>query len=85
MVGDYLGTMPSLFDKLNIPSPALKSSIHPAKVEDRSKLISAMNVLSVEDPSLTFGINADNNELEVFFMEQLNGKLFWLCWRSDFR
>ncbi len=65
MVGDYLGTMPSLFDKLNIPSPALKSSIHPAKVEDRSKLISAMNVLSVEDPSLAFNINADNNELEV--------------------
>lgn len=65
MVGDYLGIMPNLFDKLNIPSPALKSSIHPAKVENRSKLISAMNVLSVEDPSLAFSINADNNELEV--------------------
>jgi ribosomal protection tetracycline resistance protein len=65
MVGDYLGTKPSLFSKLNIPSPALKSSIHPVKVEDRSKLISAMNVLSVEDPSLAFSINADNNELEV--------------------
>ena len=65
MVGDYLGIKPSLFDKLDIPSPALKSSIHPTKVEDRSRLISAMNVLSVEDPSLAFCINADNNELEV--------------------
>ena len=65
LVGDYLGTAPILIDKLNIPCPTLQSSIHPRDVKDRSKLISAMNVLSIEDPSLSFQLNADNNELEV--------------------
>ena len=64
-IGDYLGTEPTLIEELNIPSPALKSSISPCKVEDRSKLIIAMNVLSVEDPSLSFSINPYSNELEV--------------------
>lgn len=62
-VGDYLGITPILIDKLNIPSPALQSSIHPRNVKDRSKLISAMHILSIEDPSLSFQINTDNNEL----------------------
>jgi ribosomal protection tetracycline resistance protein len=52
-------------DKLNIPSPALQSSIHPQDVKDRSRLILAMNILSIEDPSLSFQLNTDNNELEV--------------------
>lgn len=65
LVGDYLGTAPILMDKLNIPSPALQSSIHPQDVKDRSRLISAMNKLSIEDPSLSFQLNTDNNELEV--------------------
>ena len=65
LVGDYLGTAPILMDKLNIPSPALQSSIHPQDVKDRSRLILAMNKLSIEDPSLSFQLNTDNNELEV--------------------
>ena len=65
LVGDYLGAAPILIDKLNIPSAALQSSIHPRDVKDRSKLISAMNILSIEDPSLSFQLNSDNNELEV--------------------
>lgn len=64
-IGDYLGVEPTLIEELNIPSPALKSSISPCKVEDRSKLITAMNALSVEDPSLSFSINPYSNELEV--------------------
>ena len=64
-IGDYLGVEPMLIEELDIPSPALQSSIFPHNAEDRSKLITAMNTLFIEDPSLSFSINQYSNELEV--------------------
>jgi len=64
-VGDYIGRKPELIYDLNIPTPSLISSIHPCNSELRSKLISAMNILCIEDPSINFNINAYTNEMEV--------------------
>jgi ribosomal protection tetracycline resistance protein len=64
-IGDYLGIKPALVQALDIPSPALKSSIFPVNMEERSKLISALTFLNIEDPSLDFVINEQNNDLEV--------------------
>ena len=43
-----------------------------------------MNVLSVEDPSLTFGINADNNELEVSLYGATQQSYFDFAWGAIF-
>ena len=64
-IGDYLGIKPVLIDKLDIPNPALQASILPYNPEERSRLITAMNTLFIEDPSLSFSINPCSNELEV--------------------
>ena len=45
--------------------PALKSSVRPDKPEERSKVISALNTLWIEDPSLSFSINSYSDELEI--------------------
>ncbi len=50
-IGDYLGAKPCLIQGL---SP-----------EERSKVISALNTLWIEDPSLSFSINSYSDELEI--------------------
>ena len=64
-IGDYLGVKPCLIQGLSHQHPALKSSVRPDKPEERSKLISALNVLFIEDPSLSFSINSYSDELEI--------------------
>ena len=56
-IGDYLGAKPCLIQGLSHQHPALKSSVRPDKPEERSKVISALNTLWIEDPSLSFSIN----------------------------
>ena len=53
-IGDYLGTKPCLIQGLSHQHPALKSSVRPDRSEERSKVISALNTLWIEDPSLSF-------------------------------
>ena len=57
-IGDYLGAKPCLIQGLSHQHPALKSSVRPNKPEERSKVISALNTLWIEDPSLSFSINS---------------------------
>ena len=64
-IGDYLGTKPCLIQGLSHQHPALKSSVRPNKPEERSKVISALNTLWIEDPSLSFSINSYSDELEI--------------------
>ncbi len=64
-IGDYLGAKPCLIQGLSHQHPALKSSVRPDKPEERSKLISALNTLWIEDPSLSFSINSYSDELEI--------------------
>jgi len=63
--GDFLGTQPVLVQGLVNQTPALRSSIQPCHPEERSKLITALNILFTEDPSLSFSINPYNNDLEI--------------------
>ena len=49
-IGDYLGTKPCLIQGLSHQHPALKSSVRPDRSEERSKVISALNTLWIEDP-----------------------------------
>ena len=63
-IGDYLGAKPCLIQGLSHQHPALKSSVRPNKPEERSKVISALNTLWIEDPSLSFSINSYSDELE---------------------
>ena len=64
-IGDYLGAKPCLIQGLSHQHPALKSSVRPDKPEERSKVISALNTLWIEDPSLSFSINSYSDELEI--------------------
>lgn len=64
-IGDYLGTKPCLIQGLSHQHPALKSSVRPDRSEERSKVISALNTLWIEDPSLSFSINSYSDELEI--------------------
>ncbi len=72
-IGDYLGAKPCLIQGLSHQHPALKSSVRPNKPEERSKVISeerskvisALNTLWIEDPSLSFSINSYSDELEI--------------------
>ena len=64
-IGDYLGAKPCLIQGLSHQHPALKSSVQPNKPEERSKVISALNTLWIEDPSLSFSINSYSDELEI--------------------
>ena len=64
-IGDYLGVKPCLIQGLSHQHPALKSSVRPDKPEERSKVISALNTLWIEDPSLSFSINSYSDELEI--------------------
>lgn len=64
-IGDFLGVESILIQELLIDAPALKASIQPCNAEERSRLITAMNILFIEDPSLSFSINSYSNELEV--------------------
>ena len=50
---------------LSHQNPALKVSVRPDKPEERSKVISALNTLWIEDPSLSFSINSYSDELEI--------------------
>ena len=56
---------PCLIQGLSHQHPALKSSVRPNKPEERSKVISALNTLWIEDPSLSFSINSYSDELEI--------------------
>ena len=64
-IGDYLGAKPCLIQGLSHQHPALKSSVRPNKPEERSKVISTLNTLWIEDPSLSFSINSYSDELEI--------------------
>ena len=64
-IGDYLGAKPCLIQGLSHQHPALKSSVRPNKPEERSKVISALNTLWIEDPSLSFSINSYSDQIEV--------------------
>ena len=63
--GDFLGTQPMLVQELVNQIPALRSSVQPCHPEERSRLITALNILFSEDPSLSFAINPYSNELEI--------------------
>ncbi|RGD33534.1 GTP-binding protein, partial [Bacteroides sp. AM18-9] len=64
-IGNYLGAEPCLIQGLSHQHPALKSSVRPDRPEERSKVISALNTLWIEDPSLSFSINSYSDELEI--------------------
>ena len=63
--GDYLGIKSQLIQELTGQFPALRSSIQPDNPKERSRLITAMNILFIEEPSLSFSISPYSNELEV--------------------
>ena len=62
-IGNYLGAEPCLIQGLSHQHPALKSSVRPDRPEERSKVISTLNTLWTEDPSLSLSINSYSDEL----------------------
>ena len=55
-----------MFDSRIISSASRSQILRPAnKPEERSKVISALNTLWIEDPSLSFSINSYSDELEI--------------------
>ena len=55
-----------MFDSRIIASASRSQILRPARqAEERSKVISALNTLWIEDPSLSFSINSYSDELEI--------------------
>jgi elongation factor G len=63
---------PIIFDLMKFPETVISKAVEAKTAGDQDKLINALSILKIEDPSFSFQFNKDTGQLLIFGMGELH-------------